>query len=69
MKFVIFLKGTPLFTLSVVICICKKNPFGLNKLKTKKNMNLNFSGFVINVEAIICLLLHILHDCNFMTFA
>ena len=37
----------------------------INNLKTRTAMNVKISVFVIFVEAIMYLLLHILHDCSF----
>ena len=51
-------------TVSIVFSVYKQNP-ALNNLKTRTAVNAKLSVLVIGVEAIIYLLLHNLHDCNF----
>ena len=65
MKFSISLNNRLLFNSFLLYFLFIKNSLWLNKLKTATGLNAKVSVVVICVEAIIYLLLHNLHDCNF----
>ena len=67
MKFSISLNNRLLFNSFLLYFLFIKNSLRLNKLKTATGLNAKVSVVVICVEAIIYLLLHNLHDCNFNT--